>query len=224
MAPPTPTPPPPVSPVAASAELQRLWKTVEVATSPSTSSADLSRVVDALTAMAKVSGVTSEVIRKTGLGLKLRPLRKHGDAGVKAAATRVVKRWREVVETEALGSDAKPDAVKENGGDARESQHAASKPEDGNGGADNAAEEARAKEEEKDVKKPKEEVEGKTEVDGSDTMDVSHLDPMRKKIGEKLGLAVAIAASNDEEQAVRKVHPFPRSSLIQLPSASWHHA
>ena len=208
------------SPVAASAELQRLWKAVEAAT---TSSADLARAVDALRAMAKVSGVTSEVIRKTGLGLKLRPLRKHADAGVKAAATRVVKRWREVVETEALGTDAGPDAAKVNGGggDARETGDVgAAKPErnDNNNYAS-------AKEEEEDVKKAKEEeeeevVEGdKLGGDGSDAMDVSHLDPMRKKIGEKLGQAVALAASNDEERrrATRIGFEIEAAMMAKLP-------
>ena len=212
-----------MSSVSASAELQRLWKTVEVATTPSNpraSSADLARVVDALTAMAKVSGVTSEVIRRTGLGLKLRPLRKHADAGVKAAATRVVKRWREVVETEALGNDAAPEAERENGGggggdDARESGDVGAKLENGK----TARMDASAKEEETVNKAKKDEVEDGEGNDGSDEVDVSHLDPMRKKIGEKLGQAVALAASNDEERrrATRIGFEIEAAMMAKLP-------
>ena len=66
--------------VATSGELLRLWRAVESALKSSDENRDAqgpgaSRAKEALEAMARVDGVTSEVLRDTLLGVKMRPLR-----------------------------------------------------------------------------------------------------------------------------------------------------
>ena len=69
------------SAVAASAELLRLWRAVEGALAEAKDGggggggAELTRAREALEAMARVDGVSSGVLRTTGLGVKMRPLR-----------------------------------------------------------------------------------------------------------------------------------------------------